>query len=1099
MTKVRWFRIVLLMAMLLAVTPVAAKVPDQDDGLNSAIEGAVDGWYIVQFEAPPLATKAESLGAMSMMITGGRLNVNTAASRAYVADLKNEQAQFKLELTQAIPNAQVGREFQVVLNAVAVKLSDASVDAVRSLRFMPGVKSVTPQVIYTVDMDYSLPLIEAPALWSELGGQESAGEGVKVAVIDTGIDPSHDMFDGTDFDYPAMGTWPKGYCADRDFCNGKIIAARFYTPTFDVHPDETLSPLDLNGHGTHVAGTAAGNVVTATYGTETTQISGVAPGAWLMTYKGLYQTPSGNGSGSNIMLAGAIEDAVADGADVINNSWGSDAFVMPANDPLAQAYEAAVDAGVVIVFSAGNSGPGYNTVGSPTSRKFIMVGASTTERAFYNTLSVTAPEPVTPTLQSFPGNQFAELASTAFPSGPIGPLPYIPCDLLGLPDTTLAGVMAGITQTAPYIGGWIALIPRGDYNFTVKLDNAIAQGASAIAMYTDAGRTWKGGFTASGRDIYSVMFANDLGLEMRDWWSVYTDTARFEIGYPVTAWTVETPNVIAEFSSRGPDASLDLSPDVVAPGVNILSAQPNGLFAPFGGTSMAAPHVTGAAALLLAANPDWTPAQVRSALMSTADQVILDTDEATLADVMTQGAGLIDLSQAADAGLTFDNPSASFRTLPQGSTASVTIEATEVAGTVETYTLSIDEWVAATGEVTVSLSTNTLAMTLGGSETFTVTVEAGPTASLMDLEGNIIISGTEHFAHVPYWVRVTPAAVGEVLLVDFDLNEFAVGGDYQGYYTRTLENLGVAYDIWDIGGLGGYYPSRAELDQYDKVVVFTGDNYQYWLDPIADDIRMYLAMGGKMLITGQDALGIDGLAGFPFMRGADNIPLRDGTTPIAVGIADYNPFLKDMIFRADGGDGAGNQSYVDELDWLNYSDLDTAPLFEVPNLVPAVADGVIATRSSWEPTIERIQNPLQYEEYSWRVAFLGFGLEGVDNAGPNTREELAGVLFDWMDDGVTVAFDQPAYAASKTLEFIQFSATMSATIGTEAQYYAWDFGDGSGIEYTAGRTVQHQYLLPGYYTAYVEVMDEYAHKAVGTPVVVEVGSHFYLPIVAKMP
>ena len=118
----------------------------------------------------------------------------------------------------------------------------------------------------------------------------------------------------------------------------------------------------------------------------------------------------------------------------------------------------------------------------------------------------------------------------------------------------------------------------------------------------------------------------------------------------------------------------------------------------------------------------------------------------------------------------------------------------------------------------------------------------------MDLEGTIIVSGTEHSAHVPYWVRVTPVAVGEVLLVDFDLDAL-YGVDYQGYYTRTLENLGVTYDVIDVWYLG--YPSRADLDQYDKMVVFTGDNWQYWLDPIANDIRMYLAMGGKMLITGK--------------------------------------------------------------------------------------------------------------------------------------------------------------------------------------------------------------------------------------------------------
>ncbi len=1100
MRGMRWFSTLLLFVLFAGVVPVAAQAPNQDDGTATTAQTAIDGWYVVQFAEPSLAAQAKSLGAQSMMTVRGQLNVQTASSQAYVNKLKGEQALFALDLARAIPGAQVGRSFQVVLNAVAVKVSGNGLEAIKALMTLPGVTRVTPQTIYTVDMDYSLPLIDAPALWSSLGGRSMAGEGVKVAIVDTGIDPTHPMFDGTNFDYPTTGTWPKGYCADHDgFCNGKIIAANNSMPTFDVSEDEFLSPMDAVDHGTHVAGTAAGNTVTATYGTASPVISGVAPGAWLMIYKGLYLTPDGNGSGSNIMLAGALEDAVSDGADVINNSWGSDTFVMPSNDPLVQAYEAAADAGIVIVFSAGNAGPNYNTVGNPTSDKFIQVGASTTSRAFYNTLHVTAPTPVTDTLQMFPGNQFADIAPSAYPTMTIGPLPYIPCDLLGIPDTTLAGVTVGITQTAPYTAdGWIALIPRGTYNFTDKLDNAIDQGASAVIMYTDAARTWKGGFTAGNRDIYTVMIAHDLGVDMVDWWETYTDTARTDIGYPVSAWTVETPDVIAEFSSRGPDATLLIKPDLVAPGVNILSAKPGGTYQPLNGTSMASPHVTGSAALLLAAHPDWTPAQVKSALMSTASQTILDTDETTLADIMTQGSGRIDLGEASDPGLTFDKPSVSFGVVPQGGEMSEVISAADVAGTVETYTLSVDEWVTATGQVTFTLSAADLAMAAGGTMPFTLTVDVGPGAPFMDLEGDIVISGTEHVAHIPYWVRVTPGATADVLLVDFDMNQLGGGGNYQGYYTSTLDSLSVAYDTWDIGALL-YYPDRAVLDLYDKVIVFTGDNYVYWLDPIADDIRMYLAMGGKMLITGQDALGNDGLYSWPFMRGAANTPLVDGTFPMAVGMQDVAPFLKDMVFDAlPGGDGAGNQAYVDELDPLYYSDIDTGPLFQIPNTVSAVQDGVVGVKSSYEPTIERIQNPLVYEEYSWRVAYLGFGVEGVNNdTGYNTREELVGTLFDWLDDQVMVSFDQPSYMAAGPLKFVNVTATMSATIGTEAIYYAWDFGDGSPIQYTTAPSAEHQYLQNGFYTVYVEAMDEYTHKAVGDTAVVEVGSHLYLPIVAK--
>lgn len=1121
MRKLRWLRFLLLVAILAATVPVAAKAPDQDDGTAEIAGLPSDGWYLVQFEAPPLVEYASSLGQMSMMTVGGKLSVRTAASRAYISELQAQQARFASNLSKVVPGAQVGRGYQIVLNALAVKLVDSSVESLKALMAMPGVVRVSPQTIYTVAMDHSLPLIDAPALWSALGGRDSAGEGVKVAIVDTGIDPDHIMFGGAGFDYPETGTWPKGYCVeDPSFCNGKIIAARYYTPTFTVHEDETLSPLDLNGHGTHVAGTAAGNRVTASYGTETPEISGVAPGAWLMVYKGLFQTPAATGSGSNIMLAGAVEDAVADGADVINNSWGSDALVIPSTDPLVQAYEAAVDAGIVVVFSNGNSGPGYNTTGSPVSEKFIKVGASTSDRAFYNTISVTAPEPVTTTLQSFPGNQFADIAPTAFPTTTVGPLPYIPCNLLGFPDTTLAGVTTGITQTKPYADGWIALIPRGTYNFADKLDNAIAQGASAVIMYTDSSRTWKGGFTATDRDIYTVMISYSLGIEMRAWWATNTNAARVQIGYPASAWEVEQPNVIADFSSRGPDGTLAIKPDVVAPGVNILSAQPNGLYAPYQGTSMAAPHVTGSAALVLAAHPDWTPAQVRSALMSTADQVITDVGGVTMADIMTQGAGLIDLGLAADPGLTFDMPSHSFGAVDVGEDKSVVITAQDVSGVAETYALAVDEWVSAPG-VSVTVTPLNLDIAAGMSGVFTVTVDVAPGADLGDLEGNIVVSGTTHLAHIPYWVRVTPETTAEVLLVDMDMSSLApywTGNpygltypDYSGYYTETLANLAVTYDIIDAAW---YDITRDILDEYDKVVVFTGDHfgiiplnlgtgwglYSLDLSPYEDDIRMYLSMGGKMLITGQDALGNDGLNTWYFMRGAANATLNDGAYPTAVGMGSDNPFLDGMVFDAQPGvgDGAGNQYYVDELAWLSYSDLDSGPLFEIPNTAPAVADGVIGVKSAWEPSIERVKNPVQFDVYPWRVAFLGFGIEGVNNdTGSNTREELVAALFDWFDDQVTVAFDQPSYAAPKPLANVAFSATMSASIGTDAIYYAWDFGDGSDIAYTTTPYVEHQYFKEGFYTAYVEVMDEYTHKAVGAAVTVEVGYHCYLPVVAR--
>jgi hypothetical protein len=430
-------------------------------------------------------------------------------------------------------------------------------------------------------------------------------------------------------------------------------------------------------------------------------------------------------------------------------------------------------------------------------------------------------------------------------------------------------------------------------------------------------------------------------------------------------------------------------------------------------------------------------------------------------------------------------------------------------------------------------------MTAGGNVSFTVAVDVGAGATLQDLEGNIVLSGATHEAHIPYWVRVYEDTGAEVLLVDLDesgLTDYYGGtnlygdpfGDYTGYYTSTLQTMGVAYDYWDVWSMPPYSPPRSVLDKYDKVIVYTGDyggtgwvgpDLYLWDSLEGNDFRNYLAAGGKMLVMGQDALGdavmqyydfgtVDGLA--PYMRGAADKPLADGIfqtippQPSVVGLEDFNPFLQYMTLDLSAaGDGAGNQLGVDEIEWLNYIDLDTRPLFEVVNTVPAAESGYVATRSSYEPTIERVKDPIgvPQEPVSWRVAFLAFGLEGVNNdTGYTTCEQLLGALFDWMDDEVTVAFDAASYAVGASFTPVSFSATMSSSKGGDAVLYRWDFGDGTSYETTEENTVTHQYMVPGVYFARVEATDEYGHKAVSDPVRVTAGSVIiFFPIVKNYP
>ncbi len=1104
MNKHTWISLIVVVSLLLSALPVLAQ--EAPPLLES--EG---NWYIVELEAPALAVYAHSSDArFREMADGGRLNVHTLASQAYIRRLQADQAVFRAALGKLIPAALVAYDYQIVLNAVAVQLPDSSFATLAKIKALPGVKRISPQHFYEADMDYSLPLIQAAALWGQLGGRADAGAGVKVAIIDSGIEPTHALFNGAGWDYPTEGQWPKGYCSENaSFCNGKIIAARYYTPTSPVNENEVNTPLDIHGHGMHVAGTAVGNIVTATYGTSSPQISGVAPGAWVMAYKALFKTVDGTqSSGSSINLAAAIEDAIADGADVVNCSWGGDEWEY--DDALASAYDAAVDAGVTVIFSLGNSGPGYNTAGSPNSPKLIEVGASQTVRAYYNSISVTAPTPVSPTLQNFPAEQFNDIAPSAIPTQTVGPLPYIPCDLLGNPDFTLPGVTVGITETEPYASGWIALIPRGTYNFSLKLDNAIAQGADAVLMYTDS-RTWKGGFTAANRAIYTAISANAVGLDARNWWSLVTDTARMQIGYPVSPYESEVADMISDFSSRGPNLHLQIQPDLVAPGVNILSAAPGGVYAAHNGTSQAAPHVTGAAALLLALHPDWTPAQVKSALMNTASQSVLDLDETTRADVMTQGGGRIDLSEAGDPGLTFSKPSQSFGIARKGTVTQVAIVATEVASTTETYAVGVQEWVTNT-QTHVTVSPATLNVTPNGTAVFTVTLEVGAGAATQDIEGNIIISGSTHLLHIPYWARISPAITHTILLIDDDMSgadpEVA---DYRAYYTGALDELGLVYDVWDTSAqeTGPGFPTHADLAGYDLVVYFSGDDvtslvynaFLGWGSGTGDDLRVYLAGGGKMIVFGQNAAWGFNTAGvnlanlFSVAYDSDSIfGEAAAPRPGAVGLV---PFLdgKQVDFSA-GGDGAGNMTSVDGLLSGNVDGTSSTPIFGLPSSAVPLGEGFMGAVMSSDPTLERLDDPVaNWFKLAQRTTFCSFGLEGVNNnTGYYTRTALLGDMVAYVNDDLGVGFAQIVPGADLT---VAFTATVTSNVGGEAVRYRWDFGDGSDYITTTSNTVSHQYAQRGAYQARVEVTDSYWHSAVSAPTPVRLGMDVFLPLVLR--
>lgn len=626
-------------------------------------------YYIVQLESSPLA---ETAGAVVESADDGKkLNLQSSAAVKQSEVLAKERAAFANTLRASLPSAEVERHYDTVFNGVVVTSKD---DIFADLQKLEGVKGVFREEMYYEQMDTSLDLIKAKQVWESLGGSANAGKGVKVAVIDGGIRPENPMFKDAGFAAPA--TKPTtDYCTtvEPTFCNNKLIAARFSTPTFTTLDGEHMSPLGMGGHGTHTSGTSVGVPTQIWFNGSTNQIpkdkdgkeikdgftqvtvSGVAPGAYLMHYKALFQVlkadGSVTGSGSNVMLLEALDWAVKDGADVINNSWGGGPGGDPAASPYLAAFKAAEAAGVVVVTSAGNSGPGAQTVGCPGCIEHgITVASTTTGRFFANSVT---PEGASPLL-AIPSATFG--ANTAALKAD---LKATVVDISKEFPTNALGCTAFAADT---LKGKIALIPRGTCNFTLKSDNAKAGGAIGVIVSNNAPAM---PFTMAdtGATLPAVMISKADGETLAKLVAAKPTTEVSLSRFASRVQNNQYADNMSDFSSRGPDGDNNiLKPDMGAPGGSILSATSpedadGATFETMSGTSMASPHVAGAAAVMKQLHPKWTAVEIKTALTSSSVNGLKKEDSVTATTPFDIGAGRLDLSRAVKAAVTFDKPS----------------------------------------------------------------------------------------------------------------------------------------------------------------------------------------------------------------------------------------------------------------------------------------------------------------------------------------------------------------------------------------------------------------------------------------------------------
>src|SRR5438876_2261408 len=677
---------------------------------------------IVQLKGDPVSTHSITKPAAGKKIDFKNNNV-----RSYRAQLSAGRNEFKRWLRANAPRARVTSEYDVSLNAVAVQLNGTPLATIAAA---PMVQSAEYNALYYPNLSESYKIINAADAWTAAGGRATAGAGIKIGDIDTGIDHNHPFFDPTGFSYPPG--FPKCDAADSathtpdqncNYVSPKVIVAKVF---YNKARQQGLDAQAIQDHGTHTAGIAAGvtGQTAVVNGVSIDDMSGIAPGAWLGNYN-VFPGDVLNARSEDIL--NAVEAAIADGMNVLNLSLGGSFHGN--NDLLAAGLDNAVDAGLVVAVAAGNSGPGASTLESPgRARKVITVGASTN--------------------QHFVGQPFTYPAITGTTIGAaVGEFLALPTASYGLLDTH----STACTSVDPGASGKLAIVDRGSCTFSTKVRNAIAADAVGVLVINNVAgdpiAMAKDGL--GGDDLPAVMISKNDGAALRT--SGATTASAVETFQEFI--TPENKDILAGFSSQGPTAvDFAVKPDLTSVGVNVLSSitcvgKPETCpgdgtgWAFFSGTSMSTPHIAGSAAVLLQLHNDWSPAQIKSALVNHAELVVKDA-RTGLHDIgpTAQGAGRENLSVAADATSWMDPVSASFGRVTLGHPTSVTITLSNPSGTDETFRVSVANFTPDTfgGTVPSIYDAGTLSagddrvtvpasvtVPANGSTTMTVTVNGG--------------------------------------------------------------------------------------------------------------------------------------------------------------------------------------------------------------------------------------------------------------------------------------------------------------------------------------------------------------------------------------
>lgn len=727
----------------------------------------IDGQYVVRLREAPVTSYAGGVSGLAATrpAAGQELEPHSAAAENYRRHLGETQRDVLADLGVA-----ARQTYTTAFNGFAAQLTAAQAT---ELTKDPRVAAVTPARLVKADAA-TAPRTGGAATEKAAASSSSAkGNGVVVGVIDTGIWPESASFAAT---MPRPAGW-HGTCQTGDgfpasACNGKIVGARYFADAWlsaygSLPEGEILSARDTQGHGTHTASTAAGLPVkhAMVLGRDLGPISGVAPDARIAVYKALW-----GGSGLDADIIAAIDAAVADGVQVINYSIGSSFGDYQPNSPIGNAFLNAYLAGVFVAASAGNDG--FSGMISNAEPWVTTVGAAV-ERS--NEATVRLGD----------GTRIVGTSMDRLPSARSTPIVF--ADQAGSLEDGAQFCWGGSLDPAKIKGKIVAC----DFSGSVEaVEEVRAKGGAGVVLFQSTGN-------ARLNVIYDfptvyLWSAEQAGRLFNYLWAHRTDgTAALVTGGDGSS-LVGLPSV-AGLSSYGPDqvhTGLQ-KPDLVADGIDVVAAVSpmtgGRLFDAYSGTSMAAPHVAGMAAVLRARNPKWSPGATASALRTTA----ADTRGTT--SPLQQGSGLPRPVSAADPGLVIE-PSAAELTafaaaaVPDGKEINLpsialreydgtkpvrlTRRLTNVGSRTETYTARVDGLAG----MKVTVSPRTFSVRPGATATVTITLERGTATWDRYTTGSLVFASAKHR------VRLT------------------VAGRPWGFTPRTYDDTGIEFGR--VGGQG---------------------------------------------------------------------------------------------------------------------------------------------------------------------------------------------------------------------------------------------------------------------------------------------------------